>query len=222
MNPYLSNIQHNANIFFVRHAETEYNREHRIAGAQNSNLTERGVAQATFTGNFFQDKNISVILHSSLERTHRTATLIKNQIENFDAPFILCNELIEIDAGIWTHKKLIDMEQQDPQLFALFRRYSWECVPEAEKISSLVNRCDVVWRTISNLIESGHKNILAVTHGGFLNWLFKTSFAMEGAHLESWSPVVKTENCGIYELSIEASTEGAFCFWKTINHTCYN
>lgn len=222
MNNYVSKIPHNARIFVVRHAETQHNVEHRVAGGENSPLTELGIAQATFTGQFFADKSISVILHSPLDRTLHTAKLIKNQIPNCDAPFVLCNELIEIDAGVWTHKNLIELEKQDPQLFALFRQHSWECVPEAERISSLVERSKKVWKVLTELIIQGHKNVLVVSHGGFINWLFKTSFGLEGQHLKHWSPVVKSKNCGIYELVIETSEEGAFCFWNRINYTCYN
>lgn len=225
MNSLLSTIKEKTNIFFVRHAESVYNKKNLIAGQAETPLTKKGIEQAKTTGGFLAQHNISVILHSPLIRTKQTATYITHQFST-TPPLVVCDCLIEIGTGVFTHKTLAEIEHTDPTAYYRFKIHSWDSVDQSEKITSLISRCLNTWSTIVEYAHKGHTNILVVSHGGFMHWIFKTSFGLEGQHLQSWSPVIRSKNCGMFQLVIDPITykneTGVYGFWNLLNHVCYN
>jgi len=67
-------------LFFIRHGQTIWNLEHRIAGATDIPLTELGHAQAKAVGQSLLDTGIKadVILYSPLQRAADTARHISH------------------------------------------------------------------------------------------------------------------------------------------------
>ena len=63
-------------IYFVRHGETEWNREGRFQGREDIPLNDSGVAQAHRPAEFFKNRNISRIITSPLMRARETAGII--------------------------------------------------------------------------------------------------------------------------------------------------
>lgn len=227
MNSILFNLNQNTNLFFVRHAETEYNSKHIVAGRAETQLTEKGICQAKKAGVFLNSNNISLALHSPIQRAQHTTELITEQITPSPTLLALKN-LVEIDTGIWTHKCRLDIQETTPEHYNHFRKHSWEGVDQAEKIASLLARCKSVWTNLVEYANQGHPNILVVSHGGFMQWLFKTSFAADGPHTHAWAPIVKISNCDIQQLVVEpvikqdGSRDGAYAFWNISPHICYN
>lgn len=226
MNKLFNSIRDLTNFYFIRHGESVYNTEHIVAGQAETPLTHAGKTQAHATGLFLQDKRISCVLHSPLERTRDTAQIIHTHLKDDSIPIFTLDSLIEMDAGDFTHKKLADIQKENPTLYARFKIHSWEGVQNAEKISSLCSRCKTTWDTLLRYTQQGHANIALISHGGYLQWIFKTSFGMSGSHTRSWSPIVRTSNCGIYQLTIEPSsnnrTQRVFAYWNLLNYICYN
>lgn len=66
------------NLYLLRHGETYYNRQNRIGG--DSDLTEKGLAQAGALADYFKNKKIPLIFTSHKKRTHQTAVPIKEAL----------------------------------------------------------------------------------------------------------------------------------------------
>ena len=72
-------------VYFIRHGQTEWNRDGVIQGQKNSPLTELGNRQATLVGEYFKERGIDIFKGwcSDLGRCVETMDGIKNGM-NFD------------------------------------------------------------------------------------------------------------------------------------------
>lgn len=237
MNNELHAIQYTTNLFFVRHAQSEHNATKLVAGRQETPLTEKGKAQAQQTAEFFSSITMDHILYSPLLRAQHTAEIIFQH--NKCTSFSLCEDIVEIDTGEFSNRTIADIKETESQKYYQFLQKSWEGVSGAESIATLLKRCNNMWNTLIRLINtppkntddtsnSLEKNILVLTHGGFLQWIFKTSHGIQGNHVETWAPIIRTSNCGIYQLTITPTVvpdeghKGVHAIWNLLNHTCYN
>jgi len=65
-----------ASFYFLRHGESENNRQDRVNGWRDSPLTERGEVQARAAGLILAQYPIQRIVTSDLQRAHRTAEIV--------------------------------------------------------------------------------------------------------------------------------------------------
>ena len=68
-------------LFLIRHGETEWNRENRMQGRLDSDLTGRGRAQARTSAKVLAEFDLHRIFSSPLGRARRTAEIIAKQAE---------------------------------------------------------------------------------------------------------------------------------------------
>ncbi len=208
----------------MRHAESLHNKKGLVAGRIESPLTELGITQAHTTAIHLKDAAIQAVFTSSLSRAHHTATIIA---EEHGITPIIDDQFTEIDAGVLEGKNIAQLQDHNPSLFEDFKCYSWERVPKAERIAQLIVRASSAWTHIVDYIMTQHVNqVLLVSHGGFLQWLFKSSLGAEGNHVQQWAPIITFSNCGISTLVIEPYvknkvTHSHFAFWKRINYIAY-
>lgn len=96
-------------FYFVRHGESEANKNGVIAGGSvDTPLTSFGRQQAIDAGQKAQTLNFHTIYHSPMIRAHDTATIINQRKQ---VPMNLIHDLKEWDMGNWqgiTHAELID------------------------------------------------------------------------------------------------------------------
>lgn len=85
-------------IFFVRHPQTEWNKEKKMQGWLDSPLTEEGRAIAHMLGEKLKEKGIRSIVASDLGRCKETATIIN---EYLHIPLILSEGFREQNFGKW-------------------------------------------------------------------------------------------------------------------------
>ena len=86
-------------IVFIRHAESEYNKDGIWAGRVDCSLTEKGIEAAKELGKTIKN-NFDAIYCSPLKRTKQTLEAIFP-----DAKPIYDNRIIEISIGEWENKK---------------------------------------------------------------------------------------------------------------------
>ena len=145
------------NITFIRHAESEYNREGIWTGRADCNLTDEGIRCAKKLGETI-NKDFDIIYCSPLKRTKQTLFAIFPE-----AKPIYDNRIIEISVGEWENTK---KELYSNELRELFRKGLYT-PPGGETHSDVDKRvCDF----IEDVFEKFHgdEKILVVTHNGIM------------------------------------------------------
>ena len=200
----MAGLNRPVHIYFVRHGESEGNTRGAMQGRRDSPLTEAGRQQAAATADWFRKlgEPLAAVFSSPLSRARETARIIagaNDGIGTAGEPEVL-DGLLELETGIFTGLSFEEIRQRYPAEYAQFVVASWEAVPGAERTSSLAARALACWQSIVARANSSEAPaIVAVTHGGMLQWVLKSSF---GAHPESpppWMPLVRASNCGIFQ-----------------------
>ena len=91
-------------FILVRHCETDWNREGRLQGHTNTNLSERGWIQADELARKLKKLEIRKIVSSDLKRSRETASAIKEYI---NVPVIYDARLRECNFGFLEGARLI-------------------------------------------------------------------------------------------------------------------
>ena len=189
---------------FVRHGQTEANRDGLVQGRQGAGLTGEGRDQAHRAAEFLARNGADLILSSPLQRTMETAEIIAERcglVEPRPA-----EALVELDTGVFTGRSIPAIQDQDPDAYHRFQAGSWEAVEGAESIAQLEARAAAHWNELLRLHrEDGVDTVVNVTHGGMLQWIFRTSF---GTGWDSWMPLMPVHNCGIWRLNAHAVNRG--------------
>ncbi len=105
------------NLFLVRHGETFYNQQDRIGG--DSDLTEKGLAQAKALAEHFTTQRIPIIFTSNYKRTLQTAAPIAEKQE--PCSIIALPEFNEIHGGACEGMTYEEIRQRMPHV-AMARR----------------------------------------------------------------------------------------------------
>ena len=141
-------------IYFVRHGETEYNKQGRSQGQADIPLNRVGVSQANQTSESLKSINIDIIYCSPLTRAKHTAEII-NKYHN--AKIVFDERINHYDVG-----------ERQGKLFASWpEEIKQEYInnPEkhgAESYQHFYDRVVEFYKTI----ENDTRDILIVSHGG--------------------------------------------------------
>lgn len=105
-------------IYLVRHGEPQLpTAEKCYLGQADVPLTERGLLQAQWLGEFFAQSQkhtaLTAVYHSPLQRCARTAEIIATGI----LPCIAVPDLQEIAMGQWELLPIAQLRQQQPELY---------------------------------------------------------------------------------------------------------
>jgi broad specificity phosphatase PhoE/shikimate kinase len=100
------------NLFLVRHGETYFNLEDRIGG--DSELTEKGLAQARALAAYFSNVRIPIIFTSNYIRTLQTAAPIAGTQEH--SSLIALPEFNEINAGVCDGMTYREIQAKMPEV----------------------------------------------------------------------------------------------------------
>jgi broad specificity phosphatase PhoE len=145
-------------LILVRHGETPWNKEGRIQGTSDIELSDTGIEQARKLALSLKDSKIEAIHASPLKRAYRTAEIINS----------FHGRNIEV------HPELMEMDQGDfeglsfQELLACEKEFihRWIADPASVKMprgESLAELQDRVWPTVEKIIAGG-RNALIVAH----------------------------------------------------------
>ena len=145
-------------LILVRHGETPWNKEGRIQGTSDIELSDTGIEQARKLALSLKDSKIEAIHASPLKRAYRTAEIINS----------FHGRKIEV------HSELMEMDQGDfeglsfQELLACEKEFihRWIADPASVKMprgESLAELQDRVWPTVEKII-AGERNALVVAH----------------------------------------------------------
>lgn len=145
-------------LYIVRHGETDANVKGVVQGWLDTELNDKGLAQAVDAAKTF-DKHIDAIYSSDLKRAVRTAEEFRNLYK--ESPYFQDNRLRERNFGdaTGTHRDEHDWEQ----FWSVEDRST---IPNAEIISDFTKR---VADFLDELKTKPYQSVLIVTHGGVLN-----------------------------------------------------
>jgi broad specificity phosphatase PhoE len=145
-------------LILIRHGETLWNKERRIQGTSDIELSEAGIEQARLLSLSLKDEPIGAIHASPLKRALKTAEII-NEFHHKE---------------IQTHSDLMEMDQGDFEGFSFKELMACEKdflnkwiadpasvrMPNGESLNQLQNRA---WRTLESIINQ-EENALVVAH----------------------------------------------------------
>lgn len=151
------------NIYLVRHGETNYNKERLLMGQLDIPLNELGVSQAEKVARVLENKKISKIYSSDLQRASKTAEIINN---SQDIPLELVPNFREHTLG------KLDGMKWSPEWDELDKNEFEERILKegGEPIDSFRTR---IWDTFVKITEnhSIDENLLIITHGGCIRMI---------------------------------------------------
>jgi broad specificity phosphatase PhoE len=145
-------------LYILRHGETDANARGIVQGWLDTELNEKGLAQAVEAAAIF-DKPIDAIYSSDLKRAVRTAEEFRNLHK--EAPYFQDSRIRERNFGdaAGTHRDEHDWEQ-------FWSLESRSTIPNAETTNDFTKR---VADFLDELKKKPYKSVLIVTHGGVLN-----------------------------------------------------
>ncbi len=145
-------------IYFVRHGETDWNKEGRLQGRKDIPLNEYGIEQMEKLGDwFFRDKvEVDVIISSPLNRARKSAEIIA-QKSGYDICKIVLEPLL-VERSFGKAEGLLWQE-----------RLASELTDEELEMESVSKLCDRAKECIAKIIDEYEgDNILLVAHGAII------------------------------------------------------
>lgn len=151
-----------AGVLLARHGETDDNREPiRVQGFRDTPLNDVGRGQAAALADRVADDGIASLWASDLARARETAEIVGRRIglsPRLDA------RLREANRGRWEGRLFVDIEREEPELYAAWRRAGASFrFPEGESLPDQLGR---VSEAVSDIHGVGELPALVVCHGG--------------------------------------------------------
>jgi broad specificity phosphatase PhoE len=140
-------------ILFVRHGETDANRQRLALGRADPALTERGVAQADALARRLAAERIASVRSSPLRRARDTAAPIAAAL---GLEVVVDDRLVELDYGEWDTTSFADLPADD---LARWRTDPAFAPPGGESLRAVTGR---VAAFCTELLEGPH--VVAVSH----------------------------------------------------------
>ncbi|WP_330998012.1 alpha-ribazole phosphatase [Pectinatus haikarae] len=176
-------------IILVRHGQTEWNAQKRFYGWTDIGLSAKGGKQARLLAENFPERQVDLIYSSDLTRASDTAAYIGKQ---FSCEVRTDRQLREINFGKWEGLLYDEILAKWPEEMRFFlSRPDMLKIPDGETFSQVQKRA--VARISEIADANAGKNIVAVTHGAFINVLLAASLRIPLRHL--WS--LQQENTSV-------------------------
>ena len=161
------NFQHR--LWFIRHGETDFNREGRLQGQQDIPLNARGREQAGAVGRALRKlagaemaalDARSAFVCSPFARTRRTMELAR-AVMGFDpVAYALDDRLKELTFGAWEGFTWPEIETRDPDGAAARAAHKWDFTPPGgESYAELASR-------VAPWVATIEGDLFVTSHGG--------------------------------------------------------
>jgi len=157
-------------LYFIRHGETDWNREGRLQGSKDIPLNDLGRQQAAQVGQPLRDllgprvEKLPWIV-SPMIRARETADILRHAIGMPKGGYRIDPRLEEINFGSWEGLTWRDVSQHFPDRARARARNKWGFVPpDGESYAMLLDR---VWPVFDDLTGE----TIVVAHGGIARTL---------------------------------------------------
>jgi broad specificity phosphatase PhoE len=145
-------------LILIRHGETLWNKEGRVQGTSDIELSDIGTNQAGLLASSLKNQHIEAIYSSPLKRALQTAQIIN---EFHSLHINTYKELMEMDQGIFEGLSFKELMNDKKDFLK-----KWIADPAGVKMpkgESLTELQDRAWRIVEHIISQG-KNALVVSH----------------------------------------------------------
>jgi probable phosphoglycerate mutase len=195
-------------FLLIRHGETHWNREQRIQGQQNSELSAEGLAQAQAAAACLAAGTADALVSSDLGRTLQTAAPISAAI---GLPITQHAGLRERAFGIFEGCTLDEIAERFPEHHERWRaRDPLHAMPGGESLAQVRARVKAALEGIAAL---GHRRVVAVTHGGVLDTVYRLAAGIPDEARRAW-PLV---NASFNHIDIDGDT-WTLREWGVVSH----
>jgi probable phosphoglycerate mutase len=156
-----------APLYLLRHGETAWNTERRMQGSRDSDLTERGRAQAVAVGRALKaelarEDRPTIFLRSPLGRTVATSLIVGRELGLDPAQWRSDARLVELGYGQWEGSTWAEIEAHTPNALAAWKADPESyCPPVGESHADLRRRAAAV---LADIIASNTRTVV-IGHG---------------------------------------------------------
>jgi len=159
-------------LYLARHGETQWNKVQRFQGQLDSQLTELGIKQSKDLALIFQDKNLDLIVSSSLGRAIATATICQ---QTLPIPLHKNIGLNERNLGSWQGLYISDLTSE--RIYNEILHELTDIAPDNGE--SAISCGQRIYKTLEEIAQRfSNKHILIICHGEalrcFLSYLGQT------------------------------------------------
>ena len=152
-------------IYLARHGETQWNKARRFQGTLDSELTLLGKQQSKKIALQLANKQIDLIVSSSLGRAIASAKICQQKLT---APVASLNGFDERDLGHWQGKNVDDIKS-DKNYHEIFHQFTELTPLNGESALKCGER---IYQTLELLLQNNqNKNLLIIFHGEALRCL---------------------------------------------------
>ena len=193
-------------IIFVRHGETQWNKEGRYQGQLDSPLSQLGLMQAERVGRYLSQRPIDAVYSSDLKRAITTAECIA---KHHGLTPVVDGRLREMSFGVWEGLTREEVKNTYPELWNArhFDRLTTR-IPEGELPSEVVARFQSFLTDFTS--KDPHQTIVVVSHGGTLRFVLASLLCMP---LER-SSCLRQSNTGVSILIFREQNKE--CPWEVV------
>ena len=161
-------------IFLIRHGETEWNRQNRLQGNSDINLSPEGLHQASMLAEHAPFQHVDAIYSSDLTRALATANILA---EKFDLTVKTMPALRETNFGDWEGRFISELAAESPKAFGKFFTDPERChPPHGETFLECQARLLIGIREI--IANHENQNVIAVSHGAAIRLILGAALDM--------------------------------------------
>jgi alpha-ribazole phosphatase/probable phosphoglycerate mutase len=202
-----------ARIFFVRHGETDWNREFRFQGRTDISLNENGRSQARKAGLRLSRVIPGRVFSSPLLRAWGTAEAIM-EANASDVPIETMDDLREISFGEWEGLAYSEIIERHASDYSAWSETPFTSAPTGgESFQSVALRAGRAAEAVKSAAARGGE-ILVVAHGVVLRVLVATLTGASDLKL-IWS--ARLDNCSVSALDLSGG-RSSLVFLNDANH----
>ena len=174
-------------IYFIRHSETDCNKNHLFYGSLDVPVNETGATQADRLAALLEDVRFDRIYASDMLRVHQTLDIVlkRNKAAQQEyPPVIVLPEIREIDFGLWEGKTYDEISKAYPDDVAKWCN-DWEnSTPtggESFRHFISVRIKKAFFDIISDALAHGmtEKTVLIASHNGVMQSMFAAIMNLE-------------------------------------------